>query len=389
MNAVHWISITPNSPIHFGDSKPNFSFLSTKEVVAGSILRGSLADYLIRQGRESEITEYIRDMRFGFFYPSLNPLLLPLPFPTTALECKISPGFKSKDSHGIFDSLLPSVAYDELKQFTEFPVPLTFKCRECRASDGRMEKISGFYIKEGGEYRRVEVKRTSQTKVGISRRRKVSESEMLYSITALKPSNVFVGKILGDTEKLKVLLNALNEVGIGAFTTRGYGAVTAKEEKNMKLALGDVKERVVSFNEKLREVWRDIASLALNIGGIQMDPEGTYFSVDLLSPAVLRDRGGVRTLKLRLTLGTKKIDPIMFSTYSVFIGGWSTAWGLPKTTTYGAGVGSTYVFKVDEMREELYQELENIENEGVGEMRAEGYGAVLICHPFHREVMQV
>jgi len=37
----------------------------------------------------------------------------------------------------------------------------------------------------------------------------------------------------------------------------------------------------------------------------------------------------------------------------------------------------------------LYQELENIENEGVGEMRAEGYGAVLICHPFHREVMQV
>ena len=47
------------------------------------------------------------------------------------------------------------------------------------------------------------------------------------------------------------------------------------------------------------------------------------------------------------------------------------------------------MFKVDEEGEELFKELERIELEGIGKKRDEGYGDVLICHPFHREVMQV
>lgn len=387
MSSSNWISVTPQSPIHIGESKPDSSFLPTKDVIPGSILRGALAEYLIMQGRESKIKEFIANMRFGFLYPSKSATLLPLPLPTSTLECKNHPGFKSKESHGIFDTLLASVAYEELKKSTEFPVPLTFKCKECGK---RMDKVSvsRFYTKEEGKYKKVEIKRTSQTKVAISRRRKASESEMLYSITAIKPQNVYVGKIVGDVNKLKVLLDALNEVGIGALTTRGYGMVKTKKE-DLSSEIEDLEERVKSFNRRLEEVWRDIASIALNKDKVPNEPAGTYFSVDILSPAILRDYNGLSTLKLQLKRDGKRIEPVLFSAYPVFIGGWSTAWGLPKATTYGAGTGSTYVFKVNEERKELYQELEEIELEGIGKMRDEGYGDVLICHPFHREVMQV
>ncbi len=383
MSSLNWISLIPQSPIHIGKSKPNFSFLPTKDLIPGSILRGALAEYLIMRGRESEIKEFIANMRFGFLYPSKSPALLPLPLPATSLGCKNNSGFKSEKAHGIFDALLASVAYEELRKFTEFPVPLTFKCKECGS---RMDKVSGFYTEEGGKYKKVEVKRTSQTKVAISRRRKTSESEMLYSITAIRPGNVFVGKILGDTDKLEVLLDALNEVGIGAFTTRGYGMVEARKAE---IRTGGIEERVESFNRRLREVWSDIASIALNKDKIPEEPTGTYFSVDVLSPAILRDHSGLSTLKLQLNLGEKKVEPVLFSAYHEFIGGWSTAWGLPKETTYGAGTGSTYVFKLDEEREELYHELERIELEGIGRRRDEGYGDVLICHPFHKEVTPV
>ena len=389
MSSSNWISVTPQTPIHIGESQPNASFLPTKDVIPGSILRGALAEYLIMQGRESEIKEFIMNMRFGFIYPSNSPVLLPSPLPTSTLECKTNPGFQSKESskesHGIFDTLMASVAYEELKSVTEFPVPLTFKCKECGK---RMDKVSGFYTNiEGQKYEKVEVKRTSQTKVAISRRRKASESEMLYSITAIRPQNVFfVGKIVGEMDKLEDLLDALNEVGIGALTTRGYGVVKAKEED---IKMEGLEERVKSFNRRLEEVWSDIASIALNKDKVAKEPTGTYFSVDVLSPAILSDYNGLSTLKLQINLDGKRINPVLFSAYPDFIGGWSTAWGLPKATIYGAGTGSTYVFKVDEEGEELYQELERIELEGIGKKRDEGYGDVLICHPFHREVMQV
>jgi CRISPR-associated protein Csx10 len=387
MSSSNWISVTPQSPIHIGESKPNFSFLPTKDVIPGSILRGALAEYLIMEGRESEINEFITNMRFGFLYPSNSPVLLPSPLPTSTLECKTNPGFQSKESskesHGIFDTLMASVAYEELKTFTEFPVPLTFKCKECGK---RMDKVSGFYTKERGQYKKVEVKRTSQTKVAISRRRKASESEMLYSITAIRPKIDFVGKIVGDMDKLENLLDALNEVGIGALTTRGYGVVKAKEA-DIKIEEG-LEERVKLFNRRLEAVWSDIASIALNKDSVPKEPTGTYFSVDVLSPAILRDYNGLSTLKLQLNLDGKRMDPVLFSAYPDFIGGWSTAWGLPKATIYGAGTGSTYVFKVDEEGEWLFKELARIELEGIGKMKDEGYGDVLICHPFHREVMQ-
>ena len=112
-------------------------------------------------------------------------------------------------------------------------------------------------------------------------------------------------------------------------------------------------------------------------------------SVDLLSPAVLLDGNGLPTLRLELTLGGQRLEPVFFATQPAFVGGWSTAWGLPKPTALGAGMGSVYVFRVESPPNDLVPELERLEAQGVGERTDEGLGEVLVCHPFHQEVMPI
>ena len=52
-------------------------------------------------------------------------------------------------------------------------------------------------------------------------------------------------------------------------------------------------------------------------------------------------------------------------------------------------MGSVYVFHSERSMEEILPELERLEAQGIGERSQEGLGEILICHPFHREVMPV
>ncbi|MCG2738573.1 MAG: CRISPR-associated RAMP protein Csx10 [Thermoplasmatales archaeon] len=389
---IEYISIIPQSPIHIGEVKIDFSFLPTQDMIPGSAIRGSLAEYLKLQGRTSEITDYVKEMRFGFFTPSDSQFNLSLPFPATVLSCKNKGDFKQQKGHGVFDSLLARIAYVELKRMkAEFPVPFKFKCREC---DMRVDKYSGFYVKEGRVYKKISIAKSSQTKVAINRRRKAAEKEMLYSITGINPITnrkgvVFIGKIDADSEKIDFVLEALNELGIGAFSTRGFGKVQAEKKKIIiERFVNELSDRVNTFNDKLKEVWKHMHSIALNKNELPDSPEEYYFSIDLLSPAIIKNIG-IPTLKLELDFNSRRINPILYSTTPIFISGWSTAWGLPKETTFGAAMGSTYAFRIKEKVESIYQILKDIEQRGVGERTDEGYGDVMICHPFHMEVEPV
>jgi CRISPR-associated protein Csx10 len=52
-------------------------------------------------------------------------------------------------------------------------------------------------------------------------------------------------------------------------------------------------------------------------------------------------------------------------------------------------MGSVYVFRTEASQEELLPFLENLEARGVGIRTDEGLGEILVCHPFHQEVMPV
>jgi CRISPR-associated protein Csx10 len=382
-----FVSITPKSPIYLGEIKPNTSFLSSKNYLPGGLLLGALGEYLVRSKREREIKEITSKIRFGNFFPSSGETLWALPFPLTSLECKKKSGFKT-DGHGIFDSLLVSLAYAELqKAEAKFPVPVDFKCKYSnRNSDcnGRMDRASGFFTKEKN-YKKVTTSKISQTKVAINRRRNTAEKEMLYSVTALAPKGVFVGRVWAENGEVGLVKEVLEAIGIGGLTGRGYGKVELKESE---VRVEPIEKRVKDFNEILRRVWKDLTSISVN-SGFPNEPQGFYFSLDLLSPAILRDETGLPTLKPILNLEGKKLEPVFYSNSSTFISGWSTAWGLYKETYMGTSMGSVYVFKVDSEKDIPYEELERIELEGIGERTNEGFGEVLICHPFHKEVEQV
>ncbi len=383
MNKINYISLTLKSPIRIGDVKPNFNFLPTKNTIPGSIIRGAVAEYLISRQRASEISDFVKNIRFGFFYPSCNSDIFPLSLPITALTCKNYKGFKSlKNGHGIFDSIIPLIAYEELKNTygAKFPVPFTFTCPKC---ESRMDRFFGLYIKKNEIHYNINIDKISQTKVAINRNRKVAENGMLYSITALKPTNFFVGKIIGDKQKINIIFESLMEKGIGAHTTKGYGKIS--EIKEIQCNIEPIKNRIVQFNEKLKRIWNEILSIAINKKELPKEPKAFYFSIDLLSPTIFTNNG-IPTLKLNISLNKTKFKPFIFSSDPTFIGGWSTAWGLPKETTYGADAGSTYIFKIEKDFEDYIPQLENVEYNGIGYRTDEGYGDIIICHPFHKEV---
>ena len=137
-----------------------------------------------------------------------------------------------------------------------------------------------------------------------------------------------------------------------------------------------------------------MVALAQQVGSsmaLSPEPPGTYFSVDLLAPAILRDPHGLPTLKLGLNFNGRPREPVFWATQPTFVGGFSTAWGLPKPTYLAAATGSVYVFRVDKSPDDptLLSWLESLEAQGVGQRTDEGLGEILICHPFHKEVMPV
>ena len=393
----YFLSLTPEAPIRAGSLKPKGDYLDTKNYLPGSILRGAFAEWLKLQGKESQIIPMVRKIRFGNFFPSPSERTPALPFPMTALECKLHGGFRNvprndEPGHGIRDSLLVALAYAEReKRGARFPVPRLLRCAYAEGDakcGGRMERVNGFYAHMPEGWKKIEIPKMLQTKVALSRHRRATQEAMLYRVVGIRPKCTFVGRVWSDSEAIvQETKVAVETVGVGALTGRGFGTVHAKV---VKPTWELVSERLKVFNEKLSEVWCDLAELANQVNSTAPNrPEGTYFSVDLLSPAVLSNPYGMPTLKLFLEINGKWLEPVFWATRPDFIGGFSTAWGLPKPTHLGAAIGSVYVFRTDEPQDAVVSWLEDLEAKGVGDQTDEGLGEILVCHPFHKEVMSV
>ena len=399
----YFLCLTPEKPLRTGTLKPRGDYLDTREYLPGSTLRGAWAEWLKTQGRAEEILPSVQKVRFGNFFPTPSERVWSLPFPMTALECKLYGGFRQvpkysreKPGHGIRDSLLIALVYAELeKQGACFPVPMLLRCtheKEGKKCGGRMERVSGFYAALPEGWKAIKVPRALQTKVALSRYRRAAQEGMLYRVVGVRPEGHFIGRLWTEDDSLvQQIQQAVERVGVGALTTRGFGAVRVKETETT-LAL--LRVRLQEFNDQLRQVWRDLVALARQVNSsitLPDAPLGTYFSVDLLSPAILRDPDGVPTLKLWLHRQGQWLEPVCWATQATFVGGFSTAWGLPKPTHLGAAMGSVYVFRVDNQPDDaqLLSWLESLEAQGVGQRTDEGLGEILVCHPFHKEVMPV
>jgi CRISPR-associated protein Csx10 len=76
-----------------GGVRATGSYLDTLSYLPGSILRGTLAEWLSRNGKTEEIITTVRRFRFGNLFPSHSERVYALPFPPPRWNAKHKGGF--------------------------------------------------------------------------------------------------------------------------------------------------------------------------------------------------------------------------------------------------------------------------------------------------------
>ena len=384
------------SPLHVGQAPLGVGeYMFTQRHIPGSVLRGALAEVFIEQyglepGTGSEFNrlfEGAEALRFEPAYPA-TALGWGYPFPLTARQCKAQGGFPKLETpqaereryHGAFDILVSQFVFEE--RLASGPVPFVEKplCPHCW---GGVEPAHGVYTWNGDAGQpgvASDVHMVRHTHTAINRARGVAEDGMLFTIETLEPGTLLRGRVWVESdqaERVRGALSAIKRLGRGV--TRGRGRVAL--DPLPQPSDDDTLARIEALNELVQQERAMYAALA---GESAPPPDGVYFALDLLSPAVFGD-GVTATLEpddLNLSV---EADLVRRFVASEIVGGWWSAARLLHPTALAAQAGSVFLYKApsDADLKALSRELEDLQAEGVGRLRERGYGAVLPCSPFH------
>jgi CRISPR-associated protein Csx10 len=424
------IAIRADAPLSLGGSKAyGGTLIETGFYVSGGQLRGALAavkEYCDSSEECAELDTLLgTEDRFGLRFPNCyltnDPDRPAYPAPITAQTCKRSPGLISERGtrnarvdelggmrHGVADTLLIQLAYDAVARDSKggwrIPLPFQYKCEKC---GHRTENFVGIIeYRSPGKYHKPSLSTHRQTRVAINRARLTSEDGQLYSVKAIDEGSLFVGELDTDVEREALARKWLPRIRrMGGRISRGFGCVTVKVDEPKKD--GSLRDRIGDFNALYRRFEEELRDIAI-------DPppkEGrTLFTVNLRSDAVLRERVGAPTLRFDERMLRERltelipdeetgINGVTFSFVAQFalpehVSGWQTAWKLPKEVWLAAQMSGLYVFAADlggmpHGDEQLADWLGVLQGAGIGELREDGFGQIVVCDPFHLEVNPV
>jgi CRISPR-associated protein Csx10 len=197
---------------------------------------------------------------------------------------------------------------------------------------------------------------------------------------------------LGDGADEQRFCNSVCRQGdnlrVGYGRTRGLGLVevVACRVEEPYLWRDDLATRLDRFNETARQEQCKI-------------PAGhTFFALTLLSDTIVLDpffrhQGHLDgpTLAREIHPDLASAAPLIWFAGTRQISGWSSPHRLPLPADRTITAGAVFVFKTPLTQEDLvriFQEQKS-ERRGIGERTAEGFGQIVVCHPFHQEVMPV
>ena len=388
------IQVTLESPMLTGGRKPSGQAVEAVNYIRGGLIRGAVAKAWLADLKNAKPDAAFKKLFLNddaAIFRNCTPGSKVLP--ATAVSCKDSSGFLASDGekHGIFDTLLERVVAEKAGWMYQPNCPKP----DC---GGRVESQGGFYDKQGkAPYKRKNFNTRLLTRVAINRQRKVAEDELLYHLTAVDPL-YYVDKkkkyekwtLQGSLQIPSCLANRVANIlqykvkRLGGGGSRGLGKVSVTVKK---CELQDsLTQHVNDFNNALQEVWETYAGLSnVEMGAF----EGTYFSVNLQSDAILTAEDGWQRsmvltapmLKQMTGCETEVTFIRSFASYD-YVGGWNAAWKLPKETDLVTKIGSVFVFHTPDIDKWL-PKLQTLENIGIGNRREEGFGQITICDPFH------
>ncbi len=409
--------IVAEAPLAVNERKPGGSqFQEGLNYIPGRLVRGALATEVLHTCQDPNHERdhagcpqpalcralFGGDLLFGDAHPLKQKIDGPFLLPATAVSCKDRSGFCGKGD-GVFDTLIDRACWELLR-----PAAMQYAPR-CPACGGRTKGFGGAYGVVDSAYRSQGVSRELLTRVAINRRRGVAEDELLYAINALSqfvPVNVedpcqetqfeparYVGSIrLSDDSLATAVADQLQRISrLGGGSSRGLGRVQVAVIDAP--ARPTVAERLERFNDILAERW----SLMSRWPGSESEAPHCYFAVTLQSDAVLSADGWQPDVRLSEAMvwracGESSQPPAglrLIRCYAtpVIRGGFQSAWGLPKPTDLAVQAGSVYLYQIDRL-DGWAPRLEHLEAQGVGSRRAEGFGRVQVCDPFHYEAVK-
>jgi CRISPR-associated protein Csx10 len=391
------LKITALSPLAFPERKAGTQFRSSLPYVPGATLYGALGARCFERKR-------FMQLRCHNAYPASEEDEMVRPLPMTAIQPK---GAENKDKgcehdqdkedDQTHDSLIARVCWEQQQ-----PAALIYAPTD---EDGRPWEASGqkFYTlkwHEDASYKldTHSVQQRVLTRVAINRRRGTSQESMLYSPLVLRemmndqPSQ-FRGTLVVPDEDKQVVLDALATIThLGGRQTSGLGSVlvepyglqdAATTTSQIEEEARNVKQRV----KAMTDLFQKQSNLYQEFGG-KLLPDGEFFTINLLSDAILFEQGWLptQTLSADMLREACGVDAELLRSFTTttVVGGWNVSWQRPKPTTIAVKMGGVYVFRATRaLTEEDYRQLARLQLDGIGERRAEGYGQIRVCDEFH------
>ena len=384
------------SPIALHRTRASVQYVETLDYIPGIALRGALAEvYLSEHGQpddDSFQNLFVSgQVHYGDLWPTLDSDLThgSILIPATSQACKRY-GLTHRDS--LRDTLLDV--------FTE-PAPL--ECGHADNGDDRkckepLDRVGG-YLNGLDSLEKVAANSELRVSAAMDRSTGAAAREMLFTQHTLTPkpakqndrdANQEEGKIyfqgilrLADPALKSQLISLLKEdtyLFLGSGRSRGLGEVIVKRFKETETSVS------------LEERWKKFNEAAHKAGG---DANCNYFSLTFLSHIALRDSllrpvlGRITPHHFGLPDGARFVhrcdsnEPVRFLN-QIVLQGWNAAQGLPKPDTVALARGAVLLFQCDnEKKSEVFSRLAQIETEGIGERRSEGFGRIAICYPIH------
>lgn len=405
MNRID-LEIKARSPLAIGKQKPGGSVSEANDYISGSVIRGAIAAQVLQQsGHESsDFSTNGGDFQSLFLgdcpaifqnaYPAFSDAQITVQvIPSTALSSKNKSGFKP-ENNGVFDTLIDRFCADACGHLYD---------PNCPTDGDRVDAFTGFYGIKDGKYYKSSVDKRLLIRVGINRRRAVSEEQILYSIEVMNESkpkraepSIYHSSIYVEDDDLASNLHQFIESNshqfrFGGSTSRGLGKteITVTLAKQTK---SDLEQRVNKFNEKLTKRWQDWQIFGKPKGEITSNRK--FFTLDLQSDAILTDQWRRTTVisEAMLKQSTGIADPslklhVAYSSYD-YRSGWNAAWGLMKDVELVTNGGGVYLFSVEVNEKsdrfaEWLEALKLLEISGIGDRTSEGFAQVQVCNNFH------
>ncbi|MFZ5570170.1 MAG: RAMP superfamily CRISPR-associated protein [Thermodesulfobacteriota bacterium] len=342
----------------------------------GSSLRGSVAAHYLRTAGTPQDAIF-REMFINqpIFFPDMLPAMRPdtisYSLPATACSCKRTPGFKTKNGHGVGDVLADLAAAD----FDGRPISNT--CDICQQD---MKPFHGFWNGDPIAPEKTEPTLVYQRHTGIDRHTGTVAPSIFYITQGIADNRIgddlvhypqyLTAGVFLDGNQLTFLNNQFStSIFAGADRTRGMGEMRIELNPATPFDF-DLQDWNHSFRKKLsRLTQREI-------------PAGLYFSIGLASHAIFVD--SYLRPSCEFTIGYPEVSVVTRMIRKQTIRGWQSSWRLPKPEDIAVAMGGVYLFRYEGKDiKGLKTFLENLAINGIGLRRPEGFGRIQVCNPLH------